>query len=127
MFRCYVAAGTAPVARHRTRTLAIILATIATLLTACDFGTTPSASSTVSARDYCREHGFIDGEQRNDARELIAECSLGPTPNGGAYAIARYLDADGPADKGDATTVEIGEYDDDGNVVHTTDGTVGGD
>lgn len=116
-----------PLGSNGTRNAAVIIATIAILCTACDIGATPSASTTVSARDYCREHEFIDGEQRNDAGELVAECSTGPTPNGGAYSIARYLDADGPADKGDATTVEISEHDDDGNVVHTTYGAFGGD
>lgn len=126
MLRCYIDAETAPLARRRTRSLAVILATITFLCTACDFVTTPSGSLPV-ARDYCREHGFIDGKQLNDGDELIAECSVGTTPNGGAYSIALYLDADGPADKDDATAVEIGEYDHDGKMVHTTDGTVGGD
>ncbi len=36
----------------------------------------------------------------------------GPTPRGGAYAIAYYQDANGqPADKASAVAVEIVEYD----------------
>lgn len=102
---------------------------LAAILLACaacnDDGRGSQASSTPSARDFCAEAGFVDGEQRNDSGELIAECSEGPTPEGGAYSIARYSDADGPADKEDSTEVEITEYDADGNVLNTTYGTVG--
>jgi len=94
---------------------------------ACDQAATPAASSTRAARDHCAELGFTRGEQRDDAGALVAECRAGPTPNGGAYSIARYLDAGEPAGKDDATTVEISEYRDDGTVVHTTQGTVNGD
>ena len=102
-----------------TRRTALVLAAILLAGSACDNGP--------SARDFCAEAGFVDGEQRNDAGELVAECTEGPTPEGGAYSIARYSDADGPADKQDATEVEITEYDADGGVLNTTHGTLGED
>ena len=46
----------------------------------------------------------------------------GPTPAGGAYSIASYLDANGqPVVKGDAASVEIVEFDDAGGAIaHTS-------
>jgi len=46
----------------------------------------------------------------------------GPTPAGGAYSIASYLDGDGqPVVKDDAASVEIVEYDDAGGAIaHTS-------
>jgi len=40
--------------------------------------------------------GSLTASTAITADELVAECSAGPTPKGGAYSIARYLDADGP-------------------------------
>lgn len=92
----------------------------------CEVPVTPSAAAGPSAYDdYCGEHGFVDGKKRNDAGEVIEECSLGPTPNGGAYSIARYTDGRGPASEDDASTVEITEYDGAANVIKTTYGTLG--
>lgn len=98
---------------------ALVLAAIMLACSACDNGP--------SARDFCADAGFVDGEQRNDAGELVAECREGPTPEGGAYSIARYADADGPADKQDASEAEITEYDAQGNILNTTYGTPGDD
>ena len=109
---------------HRGRHVVLVLAALVALGVACDGGTNPSPSATPAARDFCTEQGFVDGEQRNEAGELIAECELVSTPEGGAYSIARYSNANGPADKDDATDVEITEYDADGNVVTTTYGTI---
>lgn len=50
-----------------------------------------------------------------------SERSDGPTPNGGAYAIAYFADARGnPCVKADARSMEIVEYDADGEAVHRT-------
>lgn len=99
---------------------------LAILCAACDEGATRPASSSGAPGAYCGDQGFVGGEQRNDADELIAECRVGLTPNGGAYSISRYSDADGPADKETATSVEIIEYDHDGNILQTTHGAPGG-
>lgn len=49
----------------------------------------------------------------------------GPTPGGGAYAVAAYRDAAGdPAPKSRATRVEITEFDADGQAVARTYGTL---
>lgn len=49
----------------------------------------------------------------------------GPTPAGGAYAMAHYRDDDGnPAPKGSATHVEIIEYDRHDRAIHRTHGTL---
>lgn len=95
------------------------LAFLAVLLicVACDRDSTGPAGTTPAARDYCTELGFVDGEERNDNGELVAECHAGPTPNGGAYSVARYS----------GTDIEITEYDTDGNVVHRTYGPSGED
>lgn len=48
----------------------------------------------------------------------------GPTPNGGAYAIAYFRDSDGkPCPKDKAKTMEIVEYDEKGNDLFRTYGT----
>ena len=48
-----------------------------------------------------------------------------PTPAGGAYVVADYLDADmQPIDKRRATRVRVVEYAADGSVVHTTVATM---
>jgi hypothetical protein len=46
----------------------------------------------------------------------------GPTPNGGAYAVAVYLRGDmaEEVDKADADTMVITEYDEQGRFVHET-------
>jgi hypothetical protein len=50
----------------------------------------------------------------------------GPTPSGGAYSIASYLDADGnPAAKADAARVLIAEFDANGEQIAETVGTLG--
>ena len=47
--------------------------------------------------------------------------SEGPTPNGGAYALAYGFDAAGnPVELEQAETVEIHEHTDDGDVIHRT-------
>lgn len=52
---------------------------------------------------------------------MTQERTEGPTPHGGAYAIAYYQDANGqPADKADAVAVEIIEYNADGVEVWRT-------
>ena len=81
--------------------------------TACDGGSNATATSTPAARDHCTELEFVDGEQRDEAGLLVAECRSGPTPNGGVYSISRYSGSE----------VEITEYDEDGNVVQRTHGT----
>lgn len=50
------------------------------------------------------------------------EKRMGPTPCGGAYSIAFYLDEkEHPVGKKDAVIVRICEYDENGNVLkHTT-------
>lgn len=93
----------------------------------CEESATPSAAAAPSAHDYCGEQGFVDGEKHNNAGEVIEECSLGPTPNRGAYSIARYRDGQGPTSKDEAVNVEIAEYDAAGNVIETTFGTLGRD
>lgn len=108
---------------NRTRHLIGLLAAVALLALAAGCG---GEGGDEAARDHCADAGFVDGEQRSDEGELIAECRPGPTPNGGAYSIARYSDAGGPADKDQATDAEITEYDEDGEVVQTTHGTLGG-
>lgn len=55
----------------------------------------------------------------NDCSERID----GPTPNGGAYAIAYFRDADGkPCSKDMATNIEIVEFDENGRDVFRTYG-----
>lgn len=50
----------------------------------------------------------------------------GPTPAGGAYAIAYFLDAGGdPIRREDAVAVEIVEYAVDGSAIRRTYGTIG--
>jgi hypothetical protein len=45
----------------------------------------------------------------------------GPTPAGGAYAVAYFRDAAGnPAEKDRAATLEVCEYDADGRCIHRT-------
>jgi len=45
----------------------------------------------------------------------------GPTPNGGAYAVAHWIGPDGSrATRETATAVEIIEFDADGNAIHRT-------
>lgn len=57
------------------------------------------------------------------ALEETSERIEGPTPNGGAYAIAYYRGEDGnPTVKAEAHSVEIVEYDKEGNAVHRTYG-----
>ena len=47
----------------------------------------------------------------------------GPTPNGGAYSIAYYLDKDrAPTDPKDAVFVIICEYDENDNLLFETTG-----
>lgn len=57
---------------------------------------------------------------------MVAETMIrkpGPTPNGGAYSEARFLDAQGnPVSKDKATRVEITEYTRTGKRVATTYG-----
>jgi len=120
------AAGGPETRGNRARALAVVLVTALALVAGCDQGGEPSALPTGSARDYCAELGFVDGEGRNDAGELVAECHAETTPSGAAYSIARYLDADGPADKDDAVRVELTEYDQNGNEVNRTYGTLDG-
>jgi hypothetical protein len=49
----------------------------------------------------------------------------GPTPNGGAYAIAYFFDdARNPAPKDQATGVEVVEFDSRGEAIHRTSGTL---
>lgn len=51
----------------------------------------------------------------------MEERTEGPTPNGGAYAIAYFQDADGnPADKDAAVQAEIVEFDEQGNQLFRT-------
>jgi len=61
---------------------------------------------------------------------MAAERIEGPTPNGGAYAIARfYRDDDGGADtevdRQTADRIEITEYSEDGRVLMRTYGRPG--
>jgi hypothetical protein len=50
----------------------------------------------------------------------------GPTPNGGVYSIAYYMDASGnPVPKSRATQMKIEEYDRKGNSIHRTYGSIG--
>ena len=98
-------------------TLPWLIAGVILLAGACDLAPGSGGSPTPAARDYCAELGFVDGEQRGDGGELVAECRSGPTPNGGAYSIARY----------NGNRVEITEYDAEGNILQTTHGTVGDD
>ncbi len=50
----------------------------------------------------------------------------GPTPNGGARSVAYYRDdAGNPAEKAEATQVEIVEYDAEGKAVWRTYGRLG--
>ena len=53
---------------------------------------------------------------------LPPERSDGPTPNGGAYALAYFSKAGGPALRGDADAVEIVEYTADGREIFRTYG-----
>jgi hypothetical protein len=49
----------------------------------------------------------------------------GPTPSGGAYAIAYFLDAERrPVSKSQAVFVEIHEYDEDDALIQTTYGEI---
>ena len=49
------------------------------------------------------------------------EKRIGPTPNGGDYAVLLWLDADGrPTEKERAVEGRILEYRDDGTLLHTT-------
>lgn len=51
----------------------------------------------------------------------------GPTPAGGAYAIAMFMKANGtPCVKEHAEQMEITEYDKSGKVLMRTYGTIGG-
>lgn len=51
---------------------------------------------------------------------MASERTSGPTPNGGAYAVA-YFQANGkPSSKMDADAVEIVEYDDTDRAIHRT-------
>ena len=53
------------------------------------------------------------------------ETRPGPTPNGGAYSVASYLDANGnPAPRNAATRVEIVEYDENDTAISTTYGNL---
>ncbi len=102
--------------RRSVRGIAVAsLMAITMLVIACDPAPGSGGTTTPAARDFCVELGFVDGEQRDDDGEIVAECRLGPTPNGGAYSIARYS----------GSQVEITEYDVEGNVIATTQGTVG--
>lgn len=57
---------------------------------------------------------------------MTEESRDGPTPNGGVKSTAFYQDAEGkPAEKGVATNVLIVEYDEKGNSIHRTYGTLG--
>lgn len=51
----------------------------------------------------------------------------GPTPNGGAYAVAIFSRDGKPAEKADATAVEITEYAADGTALLRTYGRLTGD
>jgi hypothetical protein len=56
---------------------------------------------------------------------VSSERGDGPTPNGGAYSIASFFDADGqPCAKDDAVTVVIGEYDSADKMICETVGSV---
>lgn len=49
-----------------------------------------------------------------------------PTPHGGAYSVAYYLDGNGnPTPKSKAVKVTIEEYDKKGNSIWRTYGTIG--
>ena len=53
------------------------------------------------------------------------ERTEGPTPNGGAYAIGYFKDKDGnPVDKKDAVSVEITEFDAQGESIFRTYATL---
>lgn len=50
-----------------------------------------------------------------------SERIAGPTPNGGAYSVANYLDADrNPCPKSEAALIEILEFDEDGDSIFQT-------
>lgn len=49
----------------------------------------------------------------------------GPTPNGGAYAIARFTRDGAPAPKEQADAVEVVEYDAAGREIHRTYARIG--
>lgn len=56
----------------------------------------------------------------------FSERQDGATPNGGAYSIAYYHDKQGnPCQKKKAVTVNIVEYDSDGNRINETYGRLG--
>jgi YD repeat-containing protein len=57
---------------------------------------------------------------------MAAVRTQGPTPNGGAYAVASFMDADGnPVEQADATQLVIVEYDSADRMLAETVGTVG--
>lgn len=77
------------------------------LLSACSFGGDAVTCETVE----------INPRTQN--------CTDGPTPAGGAYAVGTYLDENGePVPKDEATQLEIIEYDEDGNELQSTLGTL---
>jgi hypothetical protein len=56
---------------------------------------------------------------------MTEERTEGPTPNGGAYAIAYFQDADGqPVTKDKAVKVEIVEFDASGKAIWRTYGEI---
>ena len=56
-----------------------------------------------------------------------SERRAGPTPAGGAYSVAFYMDEAGdPCPRERAHAAEIIEYDARGNMIHSTWGTVDG-
>ena len=53
----------------------------------------------------------------------MIEKRIGPTPSGGVYSIAYYLDKDRkPVDKADAAIVIICEFDDNDDLIFETTG-----
>jgi len=55
------------------------------------------------------------------------ERAEGPTPNGGAYSVAIFLDdLRRPVPKEEATAVEIQEFDEDGTMIFRTYGELPG-
>jgi hypothetical protein len=60
-----------------------------------------------------------------DDGDATSERTDGPTPNGGAYAVVHWRDADGnPTTKGRAVTAEIHEYAADGREIARTYATL---
>lgn len=75
-------------------------------------------ATTAAAVDHCAEVHIDPATQ---------ECRNGPTPAGGAYSIATFLDdAFNPVPEADATQVSISELDADGNELQSTLGSLGG-